>query len=153
MADLPQSAADLIDTFTDDVQTVDGFHNATTFKERYPVYATLADSTVNVFLQEALMYMDTEWPNPYRLKAHGLATAHLLQAEGYLVSSLAAAAPVNLNGLADLGVSSFSIDDMSISFEGQSVKEKAEVDNFASSAYGRQFMALRKKVFGGGLVV
>lgn len=152
MVDLPQAAADLVDSFTDDVLTTDGFHSPGTFKQRYPQFNTLQDSTIDVFLQEALMHVDTTWANPFRLKAHGLVAGHLLVCEGYGTAATVGGV-VNVQALKDLGVKQFSIDDMSVTLADASSQSGSGDDHFMTTNYGKQFVELRKKLFGGGIVV
>lgn len=146
---LDQSAADLIDSFTDDVLTSDGFYDATTFKVRYPAFSNDDDGTINVFLQEALMHVDKEWINPFRLVAHGLVTAHLLTEAGYGASPGVSVNGVNLSALK--GVKSFSIDDMSVTFKDDAAV--GDTNSFASTTYGQKYLQIKKQLFGGGIVV
>lgn len=149
-APLPPTVAQQIDDFTD--ATADplvGFHTAATFKARYSDFAALDDDTVNAFIQEALMYVDTSWPNPFRLKGHGLAIAHLLKMENYGTTT-SATPGIQLPSLN--GVQSFAIDDMSVTL-GSTTEEMAAKDHFNATMYGRQFLQLRNRIFGGGLVV
>lgn len=137
----------LLQQFIDQNPGAVGLMDATTFKARYVEFASIDDATINIFLAEALLYVDASWPDNYIGKCHGLATAHLLKVEGYGSS----ATIQSVGGLPNLeGITKFKIDDLEVNFSTATV-ERANTDSLTGTSYGRQFKEFRDRLFGGGI--
>lgn len=146
MATLEEEALAILLAFINNHPTVDGYFDAAAFKARYPEFASVPDATVMIFLAEALLEVDDTWPQQFIGRGHALATAHALKLEGYGSASAGAVA-----GLPNLqNVTRFKALDLEISFSEKNV-ERAAADSFSATTYGRQFVELRARLFGGGV--
>lgn len=142
----PEEALIILQEFIDQNPAIEGYFDAASFKVRYPEFAAVPDATVTIFLAEALLEVDGTWPADFIGRAHGLSTAHGLKLEGYGSSSIAPVA-----GLPNIqNVTRFKALDLEVSFSEKAI-ERANEDSTTSTIYGRQFIELRNKIFGGGV--
>lgn len=125
------------------------------FKARYTEFAELDDTLIDVYLLEARLVVDENWPEAARPRAQGLATAHQLTLEG---KASAAGSGGSLSALEADNIAELDIeDDIRIKFDrGGDEQGTASSDAdavFAKTRYGQEFIALRARYFGGGIVV
>ena len=115
---------------------------AATVKARFPEFASVADTTIDVFIQNSIVAMGDgdNWPreNAYQY-AQGFFVAHEMSLAGYGAVSIA-----KLKGIE--GVTRFKADDVDISFSEKSVEAKLG-NTLKSTPYGRQYAELRAVYF------
>jgi hypothetical protein len=101
------------------------------FRIKYPAFDAVADETVQAWIDEG----DTEtagWPDTDRARAVMLYAAHRLAESGVLTG-----------GVSVSGVTSFR----SGTFSAQMSDSAASRTGFDATAYGRDFLALRRRNF------
>jgi len=112
-------------------------HTAADLKTRFPAFAAVADDTVNYWIADAENLVGTNWPDPDRdigivtLAAHNMASIGLG------------------NGTAPQGVTSFK----SGTFSVQMSDKAASATGYASTIYGRQYLDMCQRLFGGARLV
>ena len=112
-------------------------HTAADLKTRFPAFAAVADDTVNYWIADAENLVGTNWPYPDRdigivtLAAHNMASIGLG------------------NGTAPQGVTSFK----SGTFSVQMSDKAASATGYASTIYGRQYLDMCQRLFGGARLV
>ncbi|WP_082519831.1 DUF4054 domain-containing protein [Rhizobium sp. Root1220] len=117
--------------------------NAQTFKARYPEFASVSSTLINMVLADAVDMVGESWYQRDRLKAQLLWTAHTLTMEGEPGRSSTG------QGTAGTGVvKRRKVGDVETEFAtpgGSSGGGSAS--GYASTTYGQQFMALMRRNF------
>lgn len=106
-----------------------------TFRALYPAFDAVADATVEAWIDEG----DTEtadWPDDTRARAVMLYAAHKMASQGLGTSAIPA------------GVTSFK----SGTFSATVSDGIASKTGFAATAYGRDYLALARRDFGGPIL-
>ena len=106
------------------------------FKDRYPEFSAVADSRVTMFLDDAALELDVFRWGGFYLRGLAALAAHLLTIGTEGMGSPSGA------------VSSRSVGDVSVSFAVD-----ASNDVLASTAYGREYIRLRRFAGVGALVI
>lgn len=120
------------------------------FKERFPEFASVADGVVETFIDESDLYVDALWPEPARALAQGLYVAHTMKLDGHGSSATLGEQAQAISAVAGVaGVTKFRIDDLEVGLSDK-LTEQQLGDPLASTQYGRRFIELRRKYFGGG---
>lgn len=104
-------------------------------KRRYPAFDPVPDTTVALWLADAAQDC-AAWPDDYRTRGEVLRTAHSLAELGLGAGAIPA------------GVSSFK----SGTFSATVSDNIAGATGFASTVYGREFLSLQRKLFGGPIM-
>lgn len=102
------------------------------FRARYPGFAAVADATVQVWLDEGGIET-AHWPDDNRPRAVMLYAAHRLTESG------------QGNGAIPAGVTSFK----SGTFSATVSDGLASRTGFSATTYGREYLALMRRYFGG----
>lgn len=102
-------------------------------KTRYPAFAAVADGTVQAWLDDAATFADDGWPDADRATAVMAYAAHRMAELGLVASAIPA------------GVTSFK----SGTFSATVSDAVAGLTGLKSTAYGREFIALRRRNFAG----
>lgn len=103
-----------------------------TFRIRYPAFAAVANATVAAWLDEGVLEVSS-WPADQRNRATMLYAAHNLASQGLGAGAIPA------------GVTSFK----SGTFSATVSDGLANRTGFGSTAYGREYLALARRYFGG----
>ena len=114
---------------------------AASIKNLFPEFAQVADSVITAAITTAKLYVDRRWSETTYTFALSLRTAHQMTLQGLGTKS-------RLDALNIDGVSSFSIDDLSVSISDTAVEAKLGQDEGATK-YGRQLRELRSIYFNG----
>jgi len=114
---------------------------AASVKVRYPEFAAIANTLIDLFIAEAKLWVDTSWlEGDYTIAVQTL-TAHMMAAEG-LLSGLSG--PIATTGL----VQSERLGDASITYATMHAGAWSVAESwFASTPYGLKFLALRRRNF------
>jgi hypothetical protein len=116
---------------------------AASIKTRFPEFVDIDDAVVEFSIEEARLEVGTNWTSGYNLAIVYL-VAH------YVASAVAASASA---GTGDEGnIASESIGRLSISY-AQSAISNASQDDKSSTSYGRRYVELLGRNFGGPVVV
>lgn len=118
------------------------------FKTRFPEFAAFPDETVDDFITESNDFVDDTWPLSVRARAQGLYVAHSIKVT-YAATNAGAGAAQSL--LSAKGVQSFKIDDLNVSFAQKHIQQQLSENTLETTDYGRQFIYLQKRYFGGGV--
>lgn len=116
---------------------------ASEIKARFTEFASVADTVVDAAIAEAKFHIDTSWPETVYKVAVMYRACHQLVLDGFGTSGQVAT-------LNSLGITSFGIDDVSVSRSQEVVNSASGTDEASSTKYGRRFAELRDKFFGGG---
>lgn len=125
------------------------FITATQFKARFPEFASLEDDVITPFITESDLVVNSLWPADARALAQGLYVAHAMKLDGFgSTANLSgnAEAATAIAGLA--GVTRFKIDDLEVAISDK-MTDAMLGDPLQSTQYGRRFIAMRRKYFGG----
>jgi hypothetical protein len=115
----------------------------TTLKAKLPEFASVADDTVQQWLDVASQRLNADrWGTKYD-NGHMLLTAHIMVRMGVLSNNQASKQPTG-------AMSSYSIGPVSKSF---AVSTTTDDDDLHLTAYGLQYKALRKTLRRGPLVM
>jgi hypothetical protein len=124
---------------------------AAEFKERFPAFAAVPDAAINQAFSEATAYEDETWPDQ-QTYANGLMllAAHFLtqQGLGTGVDAIAAANGMSTFQRAKSGTFEFDRGAKTTGSGSDPFK-----DDLMSTAYGRRWLALAKRLFSGPLVL
>lgn len=102
------------------------------FRARYPAFAGVPDDTINEWLAEGAAEC-ASWPEDYRARGEMSYAAGMMFDLGLL------------SGAVPGGVTSFK----SGTFSATVSEDVAARTGFKASPYGREFIALRRRLFGG----
>jgi hypothetical protein len=102
-------------------------------KARYPAFAAVADATVQVWLDDAARYTDATWPDLDRAAGVMAHAAHKLAELGAGQTAI------------PMGLTSFK----SGTFSASVSDKTASATGFDATAYGREFVAIRDRLFRG----
>lgn len=108
-----------------------------TLKVRYPAFASVSDDTIDEWLAEGVTECAT-WPDDYRARGEMAYAAGMMADMGVLTGTAMPA-----------GVTSFKSADFSATLSESVVARTG----FKASPYGREFIALRRRLFGGPRLV
>lgn len=132
------------------------------FVELFPEFTDVAPTTITSYLSQASIFVDESWPENIGPLALSNVAAHTLVQDGHLQQTSQASVPSQSQIAQELaklpGLTSFQIDDLSVSFASQSAAIAADPnrsfeDRFNETRYGRFYTMLRDKYFGGGQIV
>jgi len=113
---------------------------AATLKLRYPAFAAVADETIDYWLGESFVEVGDVWPEDVRAAAQMAWTAHRMIEVG----------TVGVTGVqGGTGVSSFK----SGTFSASLTDEAANRTGFDATVYGREYVAMQRRWFGGPMLV
>lgn len=118
---------------------------ATEVKARFPEFASLTDPVVEQAIVEAKFHVDNTWPETVYTTALLYRTAHQLSVDGY--GKTGQVSTLGLDGL-----TSFTIKDLSVQRSAKLAETEGALDA-SSTKYGRRFIELRNRYFGGGVIV
>lgn len=124
----------------------------TQVKTRYAQFTGLEDADIEPYILEARLFVDTSWPAAARAPAQTHAAAHLMTLAGLGAGS-------SVGGVAvptDREIASFRIDDLAVSFAAPGAAGGASssgAQGWQTTPAGRQYEALRRRYFGGGIWV
>ena len=121
---------------------------ASEIKSRFTEFASVADSVIDAAILEAKLHVDESWPEVAYKIAIMYRACHQLVLDGVGTSGQIAT-------LNSMGITSFGIDDASVSRSQEVVNAQlgSQGDEASSTKYGKRFVELRKKYFGGGIWV
>lgn len=116
---------------------------AAAFKTRYPKFASVADETVQLYLNEAAAVVNSgDWVESDKDKATSLLAAHNLSSEG-----LGSSADAQFGDFKRLKIGSLELE------RAASVAASSNPSIFETTKYGREYLALMRSNFAGPLVV
>jgi hypothetical protein len=106
-------------------------------KAKYPAFAAVADDTIDLWLEEAATETSL-FPEDYRARAELAYAAHMMATTtGVLTSAIPA------------GVTAFRSADFSASI----AEGVASRTGFSATTYGQEYIALRRRFFGGPMLI
>lgn len=108
---------------------------AADLKTRYPAFAGVEDATVTYWIADAGRVVDESWPETSFGPAMMAHAAHMMVEVGALAGQ----------GLIPAGVTSFK----SGTFSATVSDRQANAEGYATTSYGRQFLAMRQAAFAG----
>jgi uncharacterized protein YfiM (DUF2279 family) len=117
---------------------------AADLKLRFPAFSAVADETVEYWLEDARLIVTDSWIEADRAPAEMALAAHNMEENGL---SSAGGAVANLAGM---GVESFKSASFSVNFKAGA---GASGGGYASSRYGKAFLAFLRRNRGGPLLV
>lgn len=103
-----------------------------TFRVRYPAFAAVADASVSLWLDEGAVEV-AAWPDAQQARAAMLYAAHNLASQGLGTGAIPG------------GVTSFKSGTFSASVSDSAARRTG----FSSTVYGREYLALMRRYFGG----
>jgi hypothetical protein len=116
-------------------------------KLKFPEFEDIEDGTIEFAIEEAALMVQSNWTSGYNIA--------IMYAAAHLVSAGQAASEA-MSGEATGDIASESIGRISIKYNKPSTavtNSDATPDDFTSSSYGRRFIELRDRNFGGPVVV
>lgn len=116
-----------------------------TFKARFPEFASVEDATIEVVLAEAIGTVGEDWIERDRTPGVLYLTAHLLAVQGVGVSVGTGSGGAAVTG----AIKSMSVGDVSLSFGGVagSPSTGGALDIYRSTVYGQQYLSLLRRNF------
>jgi hypothetical protein len=115
---------------------------ATSIKLRFPEFASVDDLVIEFAIEEALVEIGEDWTTGYNVAINYL-TAH------FIASAVAASAS---GGSGGEDIASESIGRLSITY-AKDTASSASADDKTSTSYGRRYVELLARNFGGPIVV
>jgi hypothetical protein len=124
---------------------------ASDLKVRFPGFASVADTTINAVLDEAIAQVGESWIEDDRRPAQMYFAAHLLIMEGQPAATAAKALGVVAQGQ----VKRFNVGDVETEFAGggSSVNSNGQGSGLSSTEYGRRYLQMLRRSFPSPLVV
>jgi hypothetical protein len=119
---------------------------AADLKARYPVFADVSDALIDAVMGEAAQWVDTSWRAADRVPAVLALAAHLMAVEGALDGGASGSA---VNG----PVASSKVGDVAVTFANRAAASMGDLSGFGETAYGQQFLRLRRRNFPAVLAV
>ncbi|HEY8358687.1 MAG TPA: DUF4054 domain-containing protein [Ramlibacter sp.] len=125
--------------------------SAADFKVRFPGFGSVADTTINAVLDEAIAQIGESWIEDDRRAAQLYLTAHLLIMEGQPAASAAAALGVVSQGQ----VKRVKVGDVETEFTGggSNSGSTGQGSGLSSTEYGRRYLQMLRRSFPSPLVV
>lgn len=111
---------------------------AATLAAVFPAFRDVTDATINYWLVEASKTVDARFPDDRRAHAMMLLTAHLMVTNGIGSGAEAELAAAGASGFKSFRSGALSLD-----------RGDARTEGYASTSYGRQFLAMLLSVVGG----
>jgi hypothetical protein len=111
-------------------------------KNRYSAFGAVDESTAELFIADAMLFVDDTWREEDQAPGVMSYAAHMMATEGHGVGATSA----TLQG----GVSSVKVGDVSTSYFGGTVSTK---DGLNSTSYGRLYLQLRQRNRKGDIAV
>jgi hypothetical protein len=120
--------------------------DAAALKVRFPAFASVADETVDYWLEDARLTVTDAWDEADRAVAEMLLAAHNMAMQGLGTAGGAVA------NLAAMGVTDFKSASMSVSFDAASVRT-SKGSGYDATTYGQQFKVYLRRNVGGPRLV
>lgn len=119
----------------------------TTFKTRFPEFASVPDATLTAVIDEAVAEVGESWTLPDRYTAQFYLAAHLLASQGYGAGSASGSAMVGTMKRRKVG-------DVEVEFAGAvGTSSGAGISDYKSTPYGVQYLRLKRRNFPSVMVV
>lgn len=108
---------------------------------RYPVFAAIDDALIQLFINEAALWVDTSWFESDYTTAITYLTAHFMASEGLLLSASGGSSAGAVSG----PIKSERLGDAAISYSdrGATGGWTGTDADLATTPYGQRFLALR----------